>query len=153
MTTTTKELLGSSFLQRSFAIPSTSSLLLHRSDHKKLCFSPSFVPMTQRSSSFKVKKLVRHPVKAVISEKMVVSPVAAVEPPVKFKVRASVTVKRKMKKDLKENIFNYFDAFTDKIGRNIALELVSNEIEPSMFVKFGWFIYVQKIIIIDVISS
>ncbi|KAH7656181.1 Lipoxygenase plant protein [Dioscorea alata] len=128
--TTTKELLSSSFLQRSFAIPSTSSVLLNRSDHNKLCFSPSFAPLTQRSSSFKVKKLVRHPVKAVISEKMVVSPVAAVEPPVKFKVRASVTVKRKMKKDLKESIFNHFDAFTDKIGRNIALELVSNELEP-----------------------
>ncbi|KAJ0987333.1 hypothetical protein J5N97_005689 [Dioscorea zingiberensis] len=125
----TKELLSSSFLvQRSSPISSTSSLLLLHRDHNKLCFSPTFAPLRPKNNNLNVKRAVRRPVAAVVSEKMVMS--TAVERPVKFKVRASVTVKRKMKKDLKESFFDQLDAFTDKIGRNIVLELVSTDIDP-----------------------
>lgn len=47
-----------------------------------------------------------------------------------FKVRAVVTVKRKINEGLKESISNRLDAFSDKIGRNIVLELVSSTIDP-----------------------
>ena len=49
----------------------------------------------------------------------------------KFKVRAVVTVKNKSKEDFKDTIVKNLDAFTDKIGRNIVLQLVSTEIDPS----------------------
>uniref|UniRef100_A0A5B6YZ35 Lipoxygenase n=1 Tax=Davidia involucrata TaxID=16924 RepID=A0A5B6YZ35_DAVIN len=49
----------------------------------------------------------------------------------KFKVRAVVIVRNKHKEDLKETIVKKLDAFTDKIGRNVVLELVSTEIDPK----------------------
>lgn len=50
---------------------------------------------------------------------------------VKFKVRAVVTVRNKNKEDLKETLVKHLDAFADKIGRNIVLELISTELDPS----------------------
>lgn len=49
----------------------------------------------------------------------------------KFKVRAVVTVKNKSKKDFKDSIVKHLDAFTDKVGRNVVLQLVSSEIDPK----------------------
>ncbi|KAJ6823215.1 putative lipoxygenase 6 [Iris pallida] len=48
----------------------------------------------------------------------------------KFKVRAAVTVRRKSKEDLKGALANQWDAISDKVGRSVVLELVSNEISP-----------------------
>ncbi|WVZ25533.1 hypothetical protein V8G54_004077 [Vigna mungo] len=53
------------------------------------------------------------------------------EKPVKFKVRAVITVRNKIKEDLKETIVKHIDALADKIGRNVVLELVSTEIDPK----------------------
>jgi lipoxygenase len=53
------------------------------------------------------------------------------EKAVKFKVRAVVTVRNKNKEDLKEALVKHLDAFTDKIGRNVVLELVSTDIDPK----------------------
>ncbi|KAH0916361.1 hypothetical protein HID58_030807, partial [Brassica napus] len=50
---------------------------------------------------------------------------------VKFKVRAVVTVRNKNKEDFKETLFKHLDAFGDKIGRNIVLELISTELDPK----------------------
>lgn len=50
---------------------------------------------------------------------------------VKFKVRAVVTVRNKNKEDLKETLAKHLDAFADKIGRNIVLELISTQLDPS----------------------
>ncbi|KAJ4879413.1 hypothetical protein Rs2_36467 [Raphanus sativus] len=50
---------------------------------------------------------------------------------VKFKVRAVVTVRNKNKEDFKETLVKHLDAFGDKIGRNIVLELISTELDPK----------------------
>lgn len=55
---------------------------------------------------------------------------------VKFKVRAVVTVRNKNKEDLKETLVKHLDAFADKIGRNIVLELISTQLDPSK--SFSW---------------
>lgn len=47
----------------------------------------------------------------------------------KVKVRAVVTVRKKIKEDLKEAFVKSLDNLTDLIGRNVALELVSTEID------------------------
>nr|AAR84664.1 lipoxygenase [Carica papaya] len=50
---------------------------------------------------------------------------------VKFKVRAVMTVRNKSKQDLKDTIVKHLDAFSEKIGRNVVLELISStEIDP-----------------------
>ena len=76
----------------------------------------------------------KHPVVAAVSEDLVKAvPFVSVpaEKAEKFKVRAVVTVKNKNKEEFKDKIAKHFDAFTDKIGRNIVLQLVSTEIDPS----------------------
>ena len=49
----------------------------------------------------------------------------------KVKVRAVVTVRNKIKEDLKEAIIKQLDNLTDMIGRNVVLQIVSTEIDPS----------------------
>ncbi|CAN0877698.1 Lipoxygenase 3, chloroplastic [Linum grandiflorum] len=49
----------------------------------------------------------------------------------KLTVRAVVTVKNKNKEDFKESLVKKLDAFTDKIGRNVVLELISTELDPK----------------------
>lgn len=53
------------------------------------------------------------------------------EKAVKFKVRAVATVRNKNKEDFKETLAKHLDAFTDKIGRNVVLELISTQVDPS----------------------
>ncbi|OAY70522.1 putative lipoxygenase 5 [Ananas comosus] len=53
-----------------------------------------------------------------------------IEKPVKFTVRAAATVRRRRKEDVKGMIANQIDAYSDKIGRNVVLELISTEIDP-----------------------
>lgn len=48
----------------------------------------------------------------------------------RVKVRAVVTVRNKNKEDLKETIFRHVDALTDKIGKNVVLQLVSTDLDP-----------------------
>lgn len=57
-----------------------------------------------------------------------------VEKAVQFKVRAVVTVRNKNKEDFKETLVKHLDAFTDKIGRNVVLELISIQVDPSKLV-------------------
>lgn len=73
---------------------------------------------------------------AAVSEDLVRRSVPAAadnvpEKPVKFKVRAVVTVRNKNKEDLKDTLVKHLDAFTDKIGRNVVFELISTELDPS----------------------
>ncbi|KAF7814022.1 linoleate 13S-lipoxygenase 3-1, chloroplastic-like [Senna tora] len=85
----------------------------------------------------RLKKALKVPV-AAVSEDLAVkssssssSSLAASEKAVKkFKVRAVVTVKNKIKEDLKDTIAKHLDALTDKLGRNVVLELFSTEIDP-----------------------
>lgn len=68
---------------------------------------------------------------AAISEDLV--RIVAAEKSVTFKVRAVVTVKNKSKEDMKETLAKHLDNFTEKFGRNVALELVSTEVDQSMY--------------------
>lgn len=69
----------------------------------------------------------RAPVAATVTEKVVK---VVAEKPVRFKVRAALTVRKKKEEDFKEKIASQLDALSDKIGRNVVLELVSTEIDP-----------------------
>ncbi|KAM7254609.1 hypothetical protein ACFE04_003989 [Oxalis oulophora] len=49
----------------------------------------------------------------------------------KITLRAVITVRNKNKEDFKETILKHLDAITDKIGRNVVLQLVSSEVDPK----------------------
>ncbi|KAL8043450.1 hypothetical protein ABFX02_09G120700 [Erythranthe guttata] len=53
------------------------------------------------------------------------------EKAVKFKVRAVLTVRNKNKEDFKDTLVKHLDAFTDKIGKNVVLQLISTDIDPK----------------------
>lgn len=132
----TKQIMGSSLLERSFFVPSTSSSF-------QLNQTRFLVPLDKKKV-LRVRKDAKFPV-AAISEDLVKgssssppSPSSAsstslvsTEKPVKFKVRAVITVRNKIKEDFKETIVKHIDAITDRIGRNVVLELVSTEIDPK----------------------
>ena len=84
-------------------------------------------PLQKRRVLVPLRKVVKHPVVAAVSEDLVKA--VPIEKAEKFKVRAVVTVKNKNKEEFKDKIAKHLDAFTDKIGRNIVLQLVSTEID------------------------
>ncbi|KAL5216484.1 hypothetical protein ABZP36_007885 [Zizania latifolia] len=72
-----------------------------------------------------------------LAERVVVSP-APVERagrpeahPQSVAARAVVTVRRKRKEDAKDRVVEQFDAFADKLGMSVQLQLVSTEMDPS----------------------
>ena len=141
----TNEIMGSSILEKtSFAASSSySKVFLNQSFRYKqnqFLVSPVLVPLEQRTSVH-LRKVVKGPV-AAISEDLVRKPApssASVESkPVNFKVRAVITVRNKNKEDLKETLVKHLDAFTDKIGRNVVLELISTELDPSKLIFSFW---------------
>ena len=76
----------------------------------------------------------KHPVVAAVSEdlvKVVLIVSVPAEKAEKFKVRTVVTMKNRNKEEFKDKFAKHLDTFTDKIGRNIVLQLVSIEIDPS----------------------
>lgn len=127
--------MSSSLLERSLFVPSSSSSLLNQT---------RFLVPLENKRVLRVKKAAKFPV-AAISEDLVkgsssnssspssssFSSSVSTEKPVKFKVRAVITVRNKIKEDLKETIVKHIDALADKIGRNVVLELVSTEIDPK----------------------
>jgi lipoxygenase len=102
--------------------------------------SPVFVPYGNKRV-VRLRKSAKFPVAAISEDLMknssspssISSSSSSVpaEKPVKFKVRAVVTVRNKIKEDFKETFVKHLDAFTDRIGRNVVLELFSTEIDPS----------------------
>ncbi|RYQ89079.1 hypothetical protein Ahy_B09g095912 isoform A [Arachis hypogaea] len=79
----------------------------------------------------RLRKAVKFPV-AALSEDLLRDPsLVPSEKPVKFRVRAVVTVRNKIKEGFKETLVKHFDALTDNIGQNIVLELISTEIDPK----------------------
>lgn len=122
----TKEIMGcSSITDRSTFLYSSSSSSI---------FNPVMVPLrgTERRKVELRRNNVRSvPAVAAISEDLMKAVVP--EKAAKFKVRAVVTVRKNIKEDFKETIVNRIDAITDIIGRNVVLELVSTEVDPSKF--------------------
>lgn len=68
---------------------------------------------------------------AAISEELDKIKVITEETTVKRKLRAALTVRRKLKEDIKDAIANNLDALSDMIGRNVVLELVSTQFDPG----------------------
>ncbi|XP_061342874.1 linoleate 13S-lipoxygenase 3-1, chloroplastic-like [Gastrolobium bilobum] len=132
------EIMGSSCVERSsFVSSSFSKVLLRQSLQQKqnrFFVSPVFVPL-ENTRFVRLRKAAKFPVAAISEDLMKDSSSSSssvpAEKPVKFKVRAVVTVRNKIKEDFKETIFKHLDALTEMIGRNVVLELVSTEIDPK----------------------
>ncbi|KAH7547072.1 hypothetical protein FEM48_Zijuj01G0268400 [Ziziphus jujuba var. spinosa] len=130
-----KEFMGGSIIERSSLVSSSSSKVFvnrnFRQKQNQFLFSPGLVSLENRKVVH-LRKSVRGPV-AAISEDLVKKaiPTARAEKPVKFKVRAVVTVRNKNKEALKDTLVKHLDALTDKIGRNVVLELISTELDQK----------------------
>ncbi|KAI3455631.1 hypothetical protein Pfo_012294 [Paulownia fortunei] len=121
-----REIMGSSLMERSSFLAASSSRLVLNQQRNLF-----FMPLERK----RVQQVIRRGVKsttpvAAISEDLDLVKVVP-EKAVKFKVRAVVTVRNKNKEDLKEALVKHWDAFTDKIGRNVVLELISTDIDPK----------------------
>ncbi|RXH67459.1 hypothetical protein DVH24_027606 [Malus domestica] len=114
-----KQIIGSSLIEKSEFFSSSSKLFLAR---------PSLVPSQRRLVH--LRRAQRGPVAAISEDLVKIVPVFSAEKPAKLKVRAVVTVRNKIKEDFKEAISKHLDSLTDKIGRNVVLELVSTELDP-----------------------
>ncbi|KAM0031937.1 Lipoxygenase 1 [Helianthus debilis subsp. tardiflorus] len=95
----------------------------------RLCVNPVLIPLDRKRRLRKGVRTTTSVVVAAISEDLV--KLVRVEKPVSFKVRAVLTVRNKVKEDLTETIVRKLDAFADQIGRNVVLELHSNDIDPK----------------------
>ncbi|WOL02641.1 putative lipoxygenase 6 [Canna indica] len=114
------EIVSFSQLERSSFLPGSRSVLLRGNQHK--LFSASLaLRANEQARSSRLPSL-----KSAISEEAIVTG----KQKEKVKFRAALTVKRKNKEDLKEVIVNQLDALSDKIGRNVVLELISTVINP-----------------------
>lgn len=126
-----KEIMGGSMIERSSFVSSTN-VFLNQKKQNMLIVNPVLVPLERRRVVVPLRKVVKGPVAAVSEDLVKAVPFSVpAEKAEKFKVRAVVTVKNKSKEDFKDTIVKNLDAFTDKIGRNIVLQLVSTEIDPS----------------------
>lgn len=127
----TKEFMGSSLVERPI-FPSSSPCFQQKNG--SFLISPVFVPYGNKRV-VRLRKSAKFPVAAISEDLMKSSSSSSssvpAEKPVKFKVRAVVTVRNKIKEDFKETFVKHLDAFTDRIGRNVVLELFSTEIDPS----------------------
>ncbi|KAG4940000.1 hypothetical protein GLYMA_16G008700v4 [Glycine max] len=130
----TKQIMGSSLLERSMFVPSSSS-------PSSFFNSTRFLVPLENKRVVRMKRAAKFPVAAISEDLMKGSSSSpssssssssvSTEKPVKFKVRAVITVRNKIKEDFKETIVKHIDALTDRIGRNVVLELVSTEIDPK----------------------
>ena len=127
-----KEIMGSSLMERSSFVCSSKVLLGRDFQQKQFLVRPCLVPLENRRAMRLKKDVKKGHVVAAISEDLVkTSSSVAAEKAVKFKVRAVVTVRNKVKEDFRETLVKHLDAITDKIGRNVVLELFSTEVDPS----------------------
>ncbi|KAI9160225.1 hypothetical protein LWI28_006310 [Acer negundo] len=122
-----KEILGCSSIfdqQRSSSFLSAFSA----SDSSKVLLVPNLQRRWSKSSCSTRGKVV-----AAISEDLVkaVPGSGGDQKSVKFKVRGVLTVRKNIKEDFKETLVNQLDAFTEKIGRNVVLQLISTEVDPK----------------------
>ncbi|KAG0503658.1 hypothetical protein HPP92_003730 [Vanilla planifolia] len=117
------EIAAFSLLDRSSLLPDLKTVKLGSKHSSSLCFNYHVRTPVRRTSSGSLRSI--RPPAATISEEVLS---LVVGKPVKIKVRAAVTVRRKNKEDFREAIANQVDALSEKIGRNVVLELISTEI-------------------------
>ena len=128
-----KEIMGGSMIERSSFVSSTKVFLNHGKNNNMFLVKH----LEKRRAVVPLRKVVKGPVVAAVSEDLVKSvPVVSVTAE-KFRVRAVVTVKNKNKQDFKDKIVKHLDCLTDNIGRNIVLQLVSTEIDPSKPISYS----------------
>jgi len=134
----TKQIMGSSLLERSLFVPSSPSSSLFNQTRFLVPLESKRVVRVRKAAKFPVATISEDLLKGSSSSSSSSSSpsssstsLVSAEKPVKFKVRAVITVRNKIKEDLKETIVKHIDALADKIGRNVVLELVSTEIDPS----------------------
>eukprot|EP00257_Ricinus_communis_P028341 XP_025015755.1 linoleate 13S-lipoxygenase 3-1, chloroplastic [Ricinus communis] len=134
-----KEFMGSSLIDKSSFVSTSKAVFFNHNFPQKNQFlvstPPGFVSLQQRKI-VNVKRIVKKGPVAAISEDLIKAnnshDITVTEKAVKFKVRAVVTVRNKHKEDFKETIAKQLDAFADKIGRNVVLELISTEVDPRI---------------------
>jgi len=125
-----KQFLGTSILERSSLISPSKTIQLHAtrrnlsssvSNPRRRRFPVVLKPMAAITEDYRIRT-------AQPSDRfdLLDSTDSA-----KVKVRAVVTVRNKIKEDLKEAIIKQLDNLTDMIGRNVVLQIVSTEIDPS----------------------
>lgn len=134
------EIIGSSFLHKTSLV--SQSQLFQSGGLEKQFFKPIWVvPVEKRKVVAQLRKAVNSPVAAISEDLVKAVPLA--DKPVKNKVRAVVTIRNKNKEDIKETIVKQLDAFTDRIGQNVVLQLISTEIDPSesFFPSFSCFFF------------
>ena len=131
------ETMGSSFLHKTSLV--SQSKLFQRGYLEKQFRPFRVVPMEKKRIVMNLRKAVNGPVAAISKDLVKAVPLA--EKPVKFKVRAVVTIRNKNKEDIKETIVKNLDAFTDRIGQNVVLQLISTEIDPSEPFFFPSFLF------------
>lgn len=129
------EIIGGRLIDGSSFLPASKMLTNQRVGMVKrnqFLGSPVLVPSQQIRRQEQLKRAVRAPV-AAISEDIIKTnnKTTVPEKAVNFKVRAVVTVRNKHKEDLKATIVKQLDSFTDKIGRNVVLELISTDVDPK----------------------
>ncbi|XP_021865220.1 linoleate 13S-lipoxygenase 3-1, chloroplastic [Spinacia oleracea] len=130
-----KQIMGTSILEKSSLISSTKLIKTFHNSNKRNC------PVSSKNN-FRGRRLLSVTPVAAISEdyylikKSQPSDLGYNNKPdndsgdAKIKVRAVITVRNKIKEDLKEALAKHFDNFSDKIGRNVVLQLVSTDIDP-----------------------
>ena len=127
-----KEIMGCcSVVEMSSFVSSSKVLLNHGFRQRNQLLGRPAVGVAPATRALHLRKVERQPVAAVSEDLMKPAPAVPAEKAVKFKVRAVLTVKNKNKEDLKETLVKHLDALTDKIGRNVVLELISTENDPS----------------------
>lgn len=143
-----KEMMGYSLIEKTSFL-SSSKLFLNcscnnttfrqKQKQKQMRFlvNPVLVSLDHQRRPVNLSQVSKPPVVSAISEDLVKSSVHDQnKKEVKVKVRAAVTVRNKNKEDFKETLLKHLDAFTDRIGRNIVLELISTEEDPSKCFSF-----------------
>ncbi|XP_021720450.1 linoleate 13S-lipoxygenase 3-1, chloroplastic-like [Chenopodium quinoa] len=125
----TKEILCSSIIEKSPFISSTK--LTQKINNNKRC--------SVSGKKFRGRRLSVTPVAAISEDYYLIKKSKPSDlgfndsndsGDAKIKVRAVVTVRNKIKEDLKEALVKHFDNISDKIGRNVVLQIVSTDIDP-----------------------
>lgn len=147
-----REIMGSSLMEKSPFLSSSSRMAL--SHKRSMFFLPFEGRKVQHHQGMRRRGFKSTTPVAAISEDLDLDLVKVVpEKAVRFKVRAVVTVRNKNKEDFKDALVKHLDSLTDKIGRNVVLELISSDFDPSkhfsLTVCVCLFIYIFSIKICD----
>lgn len=124
----TKEFMGFSVLDKSSFVTSSNILFFnnhftHRTGNHRFSVVNPVVLCCSDNKRFQRTT----PLAAVTDNLVRVAP----EKPVRFKVRAVITVRNKIKEDFKDSLVRHMDSFADKFGKNVVLQLVSTQVDLS----------------------